>query len=109
MLYLPGERRSAGKLKLPLSSLTTDTVMVEPSFLALTTTPSMLPSSAEDTTPVSAEAPCASAPVGRPASRKPQVLTLASSQRFLMRIIISQDFVCGEQKEKSRCGPNPRA
>src|SRR2546426_3799019 len=49
----------------------TVTVMVEPSFLALTRTPSMLPSSVEDTTPVSAAAPCASAPVGSPASRKP--------------------------------------
>src|SRR3954468_12900352 len=93
MLYLPGESRSVGKLKLPFSSLTTETVMLEPSFLALTTTPSMLPSWVDETTPVSAAAPCASAPDGRPASRKPQELTLASSQRCL-RIIFSQDLVC---------------
>src|SRR5439155_1638750 len=43
-----------GKLKRPRSSLTTLTVTVEPAFFALTTTPSIAPSSAELTRPVRA-------------------------------------------------------
>jgi hypothetical protein len=38
-------------------SLTTVTVIVEPAFFALTSTPSMAPSSAEETTPDSALLP----------------------------------------------------
>src|SRR5215216_812736 len=52
--YSPGSSRVAGKLKRPLSSVATLTVMVEPAFLALTTTPSMRPSLADDTVPASA-------------------------------------------------------
>src|SRR5215510_7782106 len=53
--------RAAGKLKRPCSSVTTVVVMVEPSFLALTRTPSIAPSSLEDTNPV--RAACARAPL----------------------------------------------
>src|ERR1051326_7502181 len=49
--YWPGGSRSAGKLKRPLSSVATLMVMVEPTFLALTTTPSIRPSLADDTVP----------------------------------------------------------
>src|ERR1700733_7058736 len=52
--------------------------MVEPAFLAVTSTPSMAPSSAELTWPASAAAPCAndgSAPAARTKVRQ----TLASS------------------------------
>src|SRR6266478_5742301 len=88
MLYLPGGRRSAGKAKLPFSSLTTVTATVVPSFLALTRTPSMLPSSAEETTPVRAGPLWAWALTGSPActSRAP-IPTLASIQSFLSRIV----------------------
>ena len=58
---LPGSSREAGKLKWPLSSVTTETVMVAPSFLALTTTPSIGPSLADVTAPESAAAFCAKA------------------------------------------------
>ena len=53
MLYLPGSSLPAGKLNWPLSFDTTVVVMVEPSFLALTSTPSIMPSSAEETWPLS--------------------------------------------------------
>src|SRR5437899_2207498 len=58
-VYLPGSSFADGNEKLPLSSLTTEIAMVEPSFLALTTTPSIAPSSAEVTWPVSLPAACA--------------------------------------------------
>ena len=45
--YWPGSSLLAGKLKRPSLSLTTVMVMVEPAFLALTSTPSIAPSSAE--------------------------------------------------------------
>src|SRR5687768_12743586 len=60
--YWPGSSLPAGKLKRPLSSVATLVVMVEPTFLALTTTPSIRPSLAEDTVPDSMEF-CAGAAV----------------------------------------------
>src|SRR6476660_8407621 len=54
MVYFPGVSRSAGKLNWPLSLLTTVVVTLEPSFRALTRTPSIAPSSAEETWPLSA-------------------------------------------------------
>src|SRR5262245_15466186 len=51
MAYLPGPSFEAGKLNWPVASLTTVIVMVPPSFLALTSTPSIAPSSAEVTLP----------------------------------------------------------
>src|SRR6516162_5796961 len=62
--------RSAGKLNSPLALLTTVVVTVEPSFLALTRTPSIRPSSFEETLPLNAEAAWAcTATVIRPANR----------------------------------------
>src|SRR5438128_9625117 len=52
--YWPGSSRDAGKLKRPLSSVGMLTVTVEPTFLALTTTPSMAPSLSDVTRPASA-------------------------------------------------------
>src|SRR3954451_12671939 len=52
--YWPGSSRDAGKLNRPLSSVGTLTVTVEPTFLALTTTPSMAPSLSDVTRPDSA-------------------------------------------------------
>src|SRR5207247_8928952 len=52
--YEPDPSFDEGKLKRPRSSLTTLTVTVEPAFFALTTTPSIAPSSAELTRPVRA-------------------------------------------------------
>src|SRR5438105_10195027 len=52
-LYLPTSSLPAGKLNWPLSFDTTVVVMVEPSFLALTRTPSIMPSSTEETWPLS--------------------------------------------------------
>src|SRR6185295_5234774 len=90
ILYLPGDSRSAGKLYWPLSFVTTVMAMVEPSFLAVTSTPSMLPSSVEDTVPVSAAADCACAPVTSPACiSMAAALTLASRQRCRSRIWFS--------------------
>ena len=69
-MYLPGSRRALGKLNAPCWSLTTVVVMVEPSFLALTSTPSIGPSSGADTRPVSATCARAS-PQINPAARSP--------------------------------------
>src|SRR5215813_2569752 len=57
--YLPGPTFAAGKLNLPSASLTTVMVVVPPSRLALTSTPSMAPSSCEATWPESAAGVCA--------------------------------------------------
>src|SRR5436305_1980895 len=63
-VYLPAASRSAGKLKRPCSSVTTVIVTGEASFLGLTSTPSIAPSSTDDTVPLSAA--CASAsPAGK--------------------------------------------
>src|SRR5262249_19724523 len=77
--YLPGSSLPAGKLKWPLSFVTTVVVTVEPSFLALTSTPSIWPSSVEDTWPLSV---CACAPES-PAMAS----TLVGSNRDFNRMI----------------------
>jgi hypothetical protein len=61
--WRPGPTLVAGKPKRPRWSLTTVTVTVEPSCLALTSTPSIGPSSIELTCPVSASLAGPSAPV----------------------------------------------
>src|SRR4051812_4098978 len=59
-LWEPGSNRPAGKAYAPFASLTTVTVMVEPCFFALTSTPSIGPSRSDATVPLSAGgAPCA--------------------------------------------------
>src|SRR5437764_14636720 len=54
MPYFPGSRCVRGKLYFPCASLTTDTVKLAPSRRALTTTPSIAPSSCDLTTPLNA-------------------------------------------------------
>src|SRR5258706_12408511 len=66
--YVPGPSRSFGKLYSPRALRTTETVMVEPARLALTSPPSIAPSSAELTLPVSAEGDAFCA-VASPANR----------------------------------------
>src|SRR5947209_6262791 len=85
--YCPGSSRPAGKLNRPLSSVGTLTVTVEPTFLALTTTPSMAPSLSEVTRPDSA-ALCAKAGTdnNRQDATTPQAVTIA-----LRRMTISLD------------------
>src|SRR2546428_3342743 len=53
--YLPGSSLSRGKLYWPWALLTTQVVMVEPTFFAPTITPSIAPSACEVTLPVRAE------------------------------------------------------
>src|SRR6266853_3939636 len=67
--YDPEPSFAEGKLKRPRASLTTLTVTVEPAFFALTTTPSIAPSSAELTRPASAVEVCAAAGAGPPAAK----------------------------------------
>jgi hypothetical protein len=68
--------------------VTTLMLIVEPSFLALTTTPSIAPSSAELTWPVSATAPCPCVPAAKRAKqaavavRQISVFICLSSARF---------------------------
>src|SRR5204863_71915 len=90
IVYLPGSSLLVGKLKLPLSSLTTEMVIVLPSFLALTTTPSMAPSSAEVTWPVSAAPDCASREVG--ASNASGTIAVAASNNLRMRFSFQGTF-----------------
>src|ERR1700758_3819114 len=82
--YWPGSSLAAGKLKWPLSSLMTDTVMVEPAFLALTTTPSIAPSSAELTCPDRGAADCA----------KTWVLPTDSASASAAELASSKDRIC---------------
>src|SRR5437764_9407242 len=90
ILYLPASSLLAGKEKLPLSSLTTVMVIVEPSFFALTSTPSMAPSSAEVTWPVSAAPDCASRGVG--ASNASGTIAVAASNNLRMRFSFQGTF-----------------
>src|SRR5688500_814637 len=53
--YLPGPNLSRGKLYWPAALLATVMVIVEPARLALTSTPSIAPSSCEVTLPASAD------------------------------------------------------
>src|SRR5438874_5820621 len=53
MVYLPASSRSAGMVKRPCALVITLVVMLESALLALTTTPSIAPSSADVTWPVS--------------------------------------------------------
>src|SRR5207249_6558523 len=53
--YLPGSSLSRGKLYWPWALLTTQVVMVDPTFFAPMITPSIAPSDCEVTLPVSAE------------------------------------------------------
>src|SRR3989442_14719667 len=62
--------------------------MVEPSFLALTSTPSIAPSSLEDTSPVSAV--CACAPNDAVATRRKTAA--AASEIWLGRMDVSRGF-----------------
>src|SRR6202043_4268897 len=82
-----GGTRSAGKLNCPLSLLTTVVVMVEPSFLALTSTPSIAPSSVDETWPLSAAAVWAWA--GAKVSHASALTRLVDASRALKRMIIS--------------------
>src|SRR5436853_4994226 len=86
MVYLPGSRRAAGNAKRPCASVMTLIAMVEPSFLAVTTTPSMLPSSAEETCPVRAEAPCASAGL-KPATSTTVAIAVADASNALLNVM----------------------
>src|SRR4051794_38403845 len=85
--YLPGSTFATGKLNWPLSSVTTVVVRVEPSFLALTRTPSIAPSSDEETWPLSVPDVCAVA-----GSKPVSASTVVASNRALIRIVAS--LVC---------------
>src|SRR5947208_2038944 len=102
--YWPGSSRVAGKLNRPLSSVGTLTVTVEPTFLALTTTPSMAPSLSDVTRPVSA-ALCAKADAdnNRQDTNRPEATTIA-----LRRMTISLDASLLLVERKHRLWRAPR-
>ena len=81
--YWPGSILLAGKLKRPSLSLTTVMVMVEPAFLALTSTPSIAPSSAELTCPLSATVCAGAAAIGRTANAN-RLRPASSGKRRMM-------------------------
>src|SRR6267378_1068860 len=76
--YEPDPSFDEGKAKRPRSSLTTLTVTVEPAFFALTTTPPIAPSSAELTSPSSAEL-WAEAGAGWPPAKDKAIAAVANS------------------------------
>src|SRR5262245_11270614 len=83
--YSPASSLLFGKLNSPLSLLTTLTVTMP--RLALITTPSMAPSSAEETLPVSAAGDCASASAtAKTANAK---IAAASVDHILISILLS--------------------
>jgi hypothetical protein len=67
-------------------------VMVEPAFLALTSTPSIGPSSADVTRPPSAAALCAAAGATSFATRRTRAKTAAAKTRF-MTSLPSRKFI----------------
>src|SRR3974390_2640849 len=82
--------RSAGKPNSPLALLTTVMAIVEPSFLALMRTPSISPSSAEDTLPLRA-AVWANAPVVATPASTPAKLAVAKSLLDIITFAPSAD------------------
>src|SRR5438309_1385119 len=80
--YEPDPSFDEGKAKRPRSSLTTLTVTVEPAFFALTTTPSIAPSSAELTRPVRAVEAWAAAGAGPPPTKASARTAVANSCLF---------------------------
>src|SRR5438552_11961444 len=80
--YEPDPSFDEGKAKRPRSSLTTLTVIVEPAFFALTTTPSIAPSSAEFTRPVRAVEAWAAAGAGPPPTKASARTAGANSRLF---------------------------
>src|SRR6478609_6715243 len=89
--YRPGASLDAGKPNLPALSLTTETVAVEPSRLALTTTPSIGPSAAELTCPVNAIGICACAET----SVKPTAIAPAAKASKRLRECMSVSSIVG--------------
>src|SRR5829696_9978097 len=86
MVYLPGSSAAAWKLNWPLSLLTTVVVKCEPSRLALTSTPSIGPSSVEEVWPLRVLDVCACPPGGNdPVSAR----TVLASNRVFTRIVAS--------------------
>src|SRR5438105_4378538 len=72
--------------------------MVEPAFLALTSTPSIAPSSAEVTCPVSAAGACARA--GKDPACNSAIARPADVRRYLMRVVPSQSE-CGPEQSRA--------
>src|SRR5436305_6061358 len=99
IVYWPGESLDAGKLNLPSASLTTLMVMVPPAFLALTITPSILPSCCELTVPVRAAGACACAagPGSRKVLAKPSALASNKARIRMSRsleVVGLKDIAC---------------
>src|SRR6266853_172126 len=90
--YDPDPSFDEGKAKRPRSSLTTLTVTVEPVFFALTTTPSIAPSSAEFTRPVRAVEVCAAAGAG-PWPARNAISTIAALTTSKRRLVMDDSLV----------------
>src|SRR4051812_48790054 len=80
IVYLPGASLPDGKLNSPRSFVTTVVVTVVPSFLALTSTPSIRPSSVEETLPLNV---CACAPA------MPATVNIVVASRNILNLMIS--------------------
>ena len=81
--YLPGSSLSRGKLYWPWALLTTQVVMVEPTFFAPTITPSIAPSAWEVTLPVNGEADGVSAIISPAKARPNKVVPTVVSGRSI--------------------------
>src|SRR5262245_33136974 len=107
--YFPGSSFAEGKAYRPFASLTTVMVMVEPAFLARTSTPSIAPSSEEDTMPVRA---CAEAALEKATSRsdatKRMTFPLFPALQTVMRILLQLRYK-GPFHQEEPCRPILRA
>src|ERR1700680_177637 len=100
--YLPGSSLSRGKVYWPCALLTTQVVMVDPTFFAPTITPSIAPSACEVTLPVSAEGDEISAPrpvKARPSKVAPTAVHTGSIALLMpnlpfFQIVSNRDFPC---------------
>src|SRR5215217_8758284 len=93
MVYLPGSSFVAGKLYSPFSFVTTEMVLVDPSILALTTTPSMTGSCVDVTFPLSATAVCAC--TGRSICNSKAARLIPTSSQALLEFIATPWILLG--------------
>src|ERR1700730_18948247 len=108
MAYWPGSNREAGKVCRPFWLVTTVMVMVDPAFLAVTSTPSIGPSSFDVTWPASAAAPSSSD--GAALTANTNVRQTLASSALRIRIFDPPSEICilGAPYGEAFSRPSPR-
>src|ERR1700730_3313196 len=108
MAYWPGSNREAGKVCRPSLLVTTVMAMVDPAFLAVTSTPSIGPSSFDVTWPANAAAPSASD--GAALTANTNVRQTLASSALRIRIFDPPSEICilGPRRGEAFRRPSPR-